>query len=78
MHSTQSASLINITLYYSILVGVGQFHLKPAYQIIKVPMEELVFDKTLNPEEIVQQIKSRTTVLPSSSSSTVSVSQDNL
>lgn len=78
MHSTQSASLINITLYYSILVGVGQFHLKPAYQIIKVPMEELVFDKTLNPEEIVQQIKSRTTVLPSSSSSTVSVSQDDL
>ena len=41
-------------------------------------MEELVFDKTLNPEEIVQQIKSRTTVLPSSSSSTVSVSQDDL
>ena len=41
-------------------------------------MEELVLDKTLNPEEIVQQIKSRTTVLPSSSSSTVSVSQDDL
>ena len=78
MHSTHSASLINITLYYSILVGVGQFHLKPAYQIIKVPMEELVLDKTLNPEETVQQIKSRTTVLPSSSSLTVSVSQDDL
>ena len=41
-------------------------------------MEELVLDKTLNPEEIVQQIKSRTTVLPSSSSSTVSVTQDDL
>lgn len=41
-------------------------------------MEKIVFDKTLNPEEIVQQIKSRTTVLPSSSSSTVSVSQDDL
>ena len=41
-------------------------------------MEELVLDKTLNPEEIVQQIKSRTTALPSSSSSTASVSQDDL
>ena len=41
-------------------------------------MEELVLDKTLNPEEIVQQIKLRTTVLPSSSPSTVSVSQDDL
>ena len=41
-------------------------------------MEELVLDKTLNPEEIVQQIKLRTTILLSSNPSTVSVSQDDL
>ena len=40
-------------------VGIDQFHLKPAYEIVKIPVEELVLIKTPKPEEIIEKIKSR-------------------
>ena len=42
-----------------LFVGIGQFHLKPAYEIVKIPVEELVLIKTPKPEEIIEKIKSR-------------------
>ena len=42
-----------------LFVGIGQFHLKPAYEIVKIPVEELVLIKTPKPEEIIETIKSR-------------------
>ena len=40
-------------------VGIDQFHLKPDYEIVKIPVEELVLIKTPKPEEIIEKIKSR-------------------
>ena len=40
-------------------VGIDQFYLKPAYEIVKIPVEELVLTKTPKPEEINEKIKSR-------------------
>ena len=42
-----------------LFVGIDQFHLKPAYEIVKIPVEELVLIKTPKPEEIIEKIKSR-------------------
>ena len=42
-----------------LFVGIGQFHLKPAYEIVKIPVEELVLIKTPKSEEIIEKIKSR-------------------
>lgn len=42
-----------------LFVGIGQALLKPAYEIVKIPVKALVLIKTPKPEEIIERIKSR-------------------